>query len=108
DEGTPTEEVEVVVSEPTPQPFQTAAAVYAIYGHTFLGAVESYNEVRQGFHVGAGALMASGYLAPALRAGWDIHFGRRFTTSFAGNYIAASTILVDNESVKTKGGVGVG
>ena len=87
-------------------PFKTAAAVFATFGHVFLGAVESYNEIRQGFHAGLGVLGASGYLAPIGRAGWDVFMGRRFSTSFAVNYIAPSSIVVGTETVKTKGGAG--
>jgi hypothetical protein len=89
-----------------PKPFGTALVIDGIYSHNFLGAVESYNEVRQGMHVGLGILASSGYLAPNLDVGWDIYFGRRFTAGFSGIYIAPSQILVGQDIVKTKGGAG--
>jgi hypothetical protein len=90
-----------------PKPFQTALGLYALYGHVFLGAVESYNEVRHGVHLGIGALAATGYLAPTLRVGYDMFFGRRFVTSLSPSYVAPSSVLVDGETVETKGGAGV-
>lgn len=93
-------------SEPNLVPFKSATAIFATFGHVFLGAVESYNEVRQGFHIGLGAFGSTGYLAPIGRAGWDIFLGRRFSTSFALDYIGPSSILVGAEKVKTKGGAG--
>ncbi len=89
-----------------PVPFQTAIAVYATFGHIFLGAVESYNELRHGFHVGIGALGATGYAAPVVRTGWDVFMGRRFAVSLAGNFVAPSSILVGTDRIKTKGGAG--
>ncbi len=94
------------VSEISPKPFEQALALYGMYGHMFLGSVESYNEVRHGANVGAGVFLAQAYLAPIVRAGWDIYFGRRFSTNFGVNYIGPSEILVEGESMKTKGGVG--
>jgi len=97
---------EEVVTKPTPKPFETAFAIYAMFGHVFVGAVESYNQARHGLQLGVGALASAGYVAPAVRAGWDVFLGRRFGVSVAGNYIAPSTILVEGESIKTKGGAG--
>ncbi|TWW09651.1 hypothetical protein E3A20_12220 [Planctomyces bekefii] len=105
--ATSTDTEEDLVTEPTPKPFQMAFGIYGVYSHLFLGSVESYNEARSGMHVGMGGLFSTGYLAPLLRAGWDIYFGKRFSTSFSGCYVASSTILVSGESVKTKGGAGV-
>lgn len=91
---------------PQPKPFQNAFGIYGVYGHVFVGAFESYNELRHGLHIGAGGLAATGYLAPAFRAGYDLFFGRRFVVSFAPNYIAPATVLVKSETILTKGGVG--
>jgi hypothetical protein len=102
-----TEEAAPAATEdPTPKAFQQALGLYGVYGHQFLGPVESYNEVRHGFHTGVGALLATGYIAPTLRLGWDVFMGRRFTTSVAANYVVGSTILIAGKSVKTKGGAG--
>jgi hypothetical protein len=94
------------LTKPVPAAFETALAVYGMFGHVFLGSVESYNHVRHGFQTGLGFLASAGYVAPALRAGWDVYLGRRFTVSAAGNYIAPSSILVEGQTVKTKGGPG--
>lgn len=87
-------------------PFRTAGALYAAYGHLFVGSVESYNQIRHGLHAGVGMLGATGYLAPVLRFGWDIFMGRRFSTSLGLNYVAASSVIVETETIKTKGGAG--
>jgi hypothetical protein len=89
-----------------PKPFETAIVIDGVYAHNFLGAVESYNEVRQGLHAGLGLMAAVGYLAPNLDIGWDVYFGRRFMAGFSALYIGPSQILVGNDIVKTKGGAG--
>jgi hypothetical protein len=94
-------------SELKPKAFDNAFGIYAIYSHLFVGPIESYNEIRHGFHLGAGALMASAYIPTAARLGWDVYLGRRFAASFAGSYIFPSSVLIQSESVKTKGGTGV-
>ncbi|MGE0173606.1 MAG: hypothetical protein AB7T49_12490 [Oligoflexales bacterium] len=88
------------------EPFTTALAINAIFGHNFLRSIESYNEVRHGIHMGLGAFLASGYFAGTGRAGWDVFFGKTFIMSTSLVYIAASSVLVKNETVKTKGGAG--
>lgn len=99
-------EVEEKITKPTPRPFQQALGIYGMYGHTFLGAIESYNNVRHALNGGLGVLLATGYFAPSARLGWDIYMGRRFSTNVGLVYIGQSTILVDKETVKTKGGLG--
>jgi hypothetical protein len=89
-----------------PKAFETAVAIYGIYAHNFLGAVESYNELRQGIHTGLGAFISSGYIAATLDIGWDLYFGRRFATTFSAIYLAPSKILVGSETIDTKGGAG--
>lgn len=91
---------------PQPQPFQQAYGIYGLFSHLFIGSVESYNEIRQGIHIGIGGILATGYLAPAARIGWDVYMGRRFSVSIAGDYIAPSTIVVDGQSLTAKGGTG--
>lgn len=99
-------EVEENITQPTPKPFQQALGVYGMYGHTFLGAVESYNNVRHALNAGLGVLLSTGYFAPSARIGWDIYMGRRFSTNVGAVYIGKSSILVDKENVETKGGLG--
>ncbi len=108
--GTPSNEdpPEVVEVSTTaePKPFKQAFGLYGIYSHTFLGAVESYNNIRHGVNAGAGLFLATGYFAPSVRFGWDIFMGRRFSTNLGAVYIGQSSILVNDESVATKGGLG--
>lgn len=99
-------ETEEQVTKPTPRPFQQALGIYGMYGHMMVGAVESYNTIRHGFNTGVGVLLSTGYFAPTARAGWDIYMGRRFSTNIGALYIGRSTILVDKETVRTKGGFG--
>ncbi len=47
-----------------PSPFKLAIGVTALYGYNFIGALESYNELRNQLNLGIGFLMASTYLAP--------------------------------------------
>ena len=89
-----------------PQPFTSAIAIYGLYGHNFLGAVESYNDIRQGIHVGLGGLVSPGYITGLLRFGTDIYLGRRFAISLSGLYITPSQVVVENEPVTTNGGFG--
>ncbi|MBP9708723.1 MAG: hypothetical protein KBD78_13880 [Oligoflexales bacterium] len=102
-------EEEVAEDEDAPaeaEPFTTAIAFNAIYAHNFFGALESYNDIRYGMHAGVGAILATGYLAPVMRAGWDAYFGRRFVSTLGLFYLSSSSVLVEDETVKTKGGVG--
>jgi hypothetical protein len=100
------EDTEVVVSA-VPKPFSNALTLWGIYSHQFVGAVESYNDIRHGLHGGVGFLFATGYLAPSLRFGWDMYFGRRFAASIGGIYLASSTVVVDGVTQTTNGGAGV-
>lgn len=90
----------------TPKPFETAFSFYGLYGHNFLGSIESYNNIRHGVHAGIGAFLASGYITGSAKLGWDMFFGRSFTTTISTSYIAPSHILVNSEKVATKGGIG--
>ncbi|MFK7823193.1 MAG: hypothetical protein AB8G05_03495 [Oligoflexales bacterium] len=89
-----------------PQPFSFALGLFGIFSKNFLGVVESYNQVRHGAHVALGAVLTSGYLAPAGKLGWDAFFGKRFMFSLSGIYIAPSQITLDESIVETTGGVG--
>lgn len=97
---------ETQTTEDTPKPFSSALSLYAIFSHNFLGKLESYNAIRQGVNLGLGVFLATGYLAATGRLGYDLFFGKSFTVSFGGIYIAPSEILVNNEFIKTKGGSG--
>ncbi len=90
-----------------PKPYTQALVLNAIYTHNFIGRLESYNDVRHGVHGGAGVFFATGYLAPTLRAGWDVYFGRRFVMTLGSLYVLPSKILIDGDFIKTKGGTGV-
>lgn len=88
-------------------PWSSAFAIYGMYARHLVGSIESYNDVRHGLNIGLGFLMAPSYLTASVRAGWDIFFGRRFTTNLSIIGIAPSTVYVSNESVATSAGVGV-
>ncbi|MFK7871894.1 MAG: hypothetical protein AB8C84_01815 [Oligoflexales bacterium] len=105
--STTTEEVDPDLEIPaTPEPFTSALGIYGLYAHNFLGAVESYNDIRQGIHAGIGGLISPGYITGLLRFGTDIYLGRRFVISLSGLYILPSQVVVENEPVETKGGFG--
>jgi hypothetical protein len=100
---TPSEPVDPSV----PKPFQSALMLHVLFAHNFLGSVESYDEVRQGLHIGGGALLAGGgYFAGMGRVGWDFFFGRRWALGISGLYVMPSEVVVNGDTVKTKGGVG--
>ena len=96
----------VVIEQAQPEPFKSALGIYGIYTRNFLGSIESYNSVRHGMSVAVGALLASGYVAGKFRVGWEIYLGKTFVASIGLDYIAPSEILVDEETVETKGGAG--
>jgi hypothetical protein len=97
------EEAEEIIE---PKPFRSALGLFAVFVHNFLGPIETYNKVRYGAHVGGGPLLATGFLAPAVQVGLDAYFGRRFVVSSNLMFVAQTKILVGDEFVKTKGGVG--
>ncbi len=99
-------ETKEVSTGPEPKPFEKALGIYGLYSHTFLGAVESYNNIRHGLNAGAGIMLANGYFAPTARAGWDIFMGRRFSTNLGAIYIGQSSILLEDKIVTTTGGFG--
>ena len=104
--GAPTDSA--TPSNPTaPKPFKTAGMLNVLFAHNFIGSVESYDEIRQGLHVGGGAVVATGgYVAGMGRLGWDFFFGRRWVLSVAGMYIMPSELVVSGATVQTTGGVG--
>ncbi len=89
-----------------PAPFKFALGIYGLYSHNFLGSVESYDQVRQGIHFGIGTLLAAGYLAPSVKIGWDMFFGRKFGVTLSGIYLTPSRVLLGEEFVETAGGAG--
>ena len=91
---------------PVPKAFQTAIGLYAHFSYLFLGQVESYNEMRTGIGLDLGTIIASGYLAPAARGGFDFFLGRRFSMSFYGHYIGRASVNINGSAVKVKGGSG--
>ena len=50
--------------------------------------------------------MSTGYMAASGRVGWDVFFGRRFTSSLSLIFVGPATVVVKGEEVKTKGGAG--
>lgn len=105
-EDTSTSNDEVVLVSAEPKPFTSAVLLYAIYSHNLVGNLESYDNIRYGFNIGLGSIIASGYLAGSFRAGLDTFFGKRFTLSLGGIFINGSTVVVGDETITTKGGGG--
>ena len=89
-----------------PKPFKQAVGVFAYYAHNFLGAVENYDQLRQGLNLGLGAMFATGYFSPSVKAGWDMYFGRRFLVTPSLLYNSATKILINNELRNADGGLG--
>ena len=94
----------VTVTNAQPLPFESAAALYAVYAHNFLGPIETYDTLRHGLNIGLGGIVAKGYIAGIIRAGWDLYMGRRFATTLAGSYILPSEIIVEDDLIDTDGG----
>ena len=89
-----------------PQPFKQAFSLFPYYAHNFLGAVENYDQIRQGINFGVGALFATGYFSPSARLGWDLYFGRRFLLTPSLIYNTDTKILINNELKNADGGLG--
>lgn len=101
-----TEETAAYEGEQRPIAYKYVLGLHALYARNFIGEVESYDRVRHGAHVGLGAIISTGYLAPSVRVGWDAYFGRRWVLSLQGQYVTDSTILVGKTYQKTEGGIG--
>lgn len=106
-EGFESEETATTSDEIVPVPYDTAITLQGVYAHNFLGSLESYNTMRYGVSASGGFFLAKGYLAPVIRGGADVYYGRRFMTNVGLVYIAASKILIEDEYVDTTGGLGV-
>lgn len=89
-----------------PTPFQQSIGLFALYAHNFLGSLESYNELRQGVNGALGLHLASGYIAPVIRLGWDVFLGRRFSVNSSLSYVGTANILLKGEFTRIAGGVG--
>jgi hypothetical protein len=87
-------------------PFTNSLGIFALYAHNFLGSLESYDEVRYGVNVGLGLHLASGYMAPTFRLGWDTYLGRRFSVNAGLIMVGPANILLDGKFVKIPGGLG--
>jgi hypothetical protein len=89
-----------------PVPYKFALGIQALTAYNFVGDVEVYDRMRHGAHFGLGGILSTGYLAPSVRLGWDVYFGRRFVVTMSAHYIAESTILVQGDYQKSRGGGG--
>ncbi|MCX6123500.1 MAG: hypothetical protein NTV34_01930, partial [Proteobacteria bacterium] len=87
-------------------PYKYVLGLHAIAARNFVGDVESYDQIRHGLHAAIGGIISTGYLAPSIRAGWDIYFGRRWVLTLQAQYITQSNILVGNEYQKAPAGAG--
>lgn len=89
-----------------PLPYKYALGIQALTAFNFVGDIEVYDRLRHGVHIGLGGLISTGYLAPSARLGWDSYFGRRFVVTVSAHYIAESTIIVEGDYQKSRGGGG--
>ncbi len=87
-------------------PYKYVLSLHATVARNFIGDLEMYDRIRHGVHFGLGAVISSGYLAPSVRAGWDLYFGRRFVVTLGGQYITSSVVLVKTSYSKVRGGGG--
>jgi hypothetical protein len=92
--------------ESRPLPYKYLLGVHALLARNFVGSIEIYDRVRHGVHLGVGGVVSKGYLAPSLKAGWDVYLGRRFVATFGAHYITKSTILVGDDFQTSRGGGG--
>ena len=89
-----------------PIPYKYLLGIHALLARNFVGSVEIYDRVRHGLHLGIGGVVSKGYLAPSVKAGWDVYLGRRFVATIDAHYITKSTILVGDDFQTSRGGGG--
>lgn len=87
-------------------PYKYVVALHALVARNYIGDMEMYDRIRHGINLGLGAVIGSGYMAPSVRVGWDMYFGRRFVVTLGGQYITSSVVLVKTTYTKVKGGGG--
>ena len=87
-------------------PYKYVLGLHATVARNFIGDLEMYDRIRHGVHLGLGTVISSGYMAPSVRAGWDMYFGRRFVVTVSGHYIMSSVVLVKSTYTKVRGGGG--
>ena len=87
------------------KPFKKAISLQATYGRNFMGNLESFDDIRNGFHIGLGGFYATGYLAPAMSLGWDVFFGKKFIMTAGVTYLVPSDVLIGKDFIKTSGGM---
>ena len=80
--------------------------LFAIYAHNFLKPVEFYDRIRWGINIALGGHFSNNYLAPAIRTGIDVFFGKSFFITPAAFYIGRASVIVDNDVTEVDGGFG--
>ena len=80
--------------------------LFAIYAHNFLKPVEFYDRIRWGINIAVGGHFSNNYLAPAIRTGIDVFFGKSFFITPAAFYIGRASVIVDNDVTEVDGGFG--
>jgi hypothetical protein len=95
------------VSQQTIKPFTYGLGLMATYHHNFFKVPESKDKLRPAAMMGAGFIVAQGYMAFTIRFGGLVKFGKHFVVDFGGIYSNPTTISI-REKVKytTKGGIG--
>lgn len=105
-EGTSSSSTTTYTGKKRPLPYKYLLGVHGLLARNFVGSVEIYDKVRHGVHVGVGGVASKGYLAPSIRAGYDLYLGRRFVASFDAHYITQSSILVGTDFQSSRAGGG--
>lgn len=105
-EGTSSASTTTYTGKRRPLPYKYLLGVHGLLARNFVGSVEIYDKIRHGVHLGVGGVASKGYLAPSIRAGYDLYLGRRFVASFDAHYITQSSILVGTEFQSSRAGGG--
>lgn len=104
--GGTTSDPNYTTTGPQPDTFSYALYLGGIFAKNFLGEVESYNHIRIGANLSAGAFVTLGFLTAQGRLGMDLYFGRRWSVTFALTYMMPSDLLIQETTMTTQGGVG--
>ena len=95
-----------VNSETGVEKLKYTVGLFAIYAHNFLKPIEFYDRVRWGLNFAVGGHFSNNYLAPAVRTGVDIFFGKSFFITPAAFYIGRASVIVDDDVTEVDGGFG--
>ena len=90
-------------------PYDAAYAMYLQVGRHLFGDLSRYDGVRQSVSLGIGGVLASNFLAPTARIGYDVRIGRRLVLTPVGYWIGESSkALTSDITVRTQPAAGGG